>query len=558
MKTKNSTLAPKAKTGNPLLRIVCFFAILATLISLTTISALAANGVWDGSGNTSGGDGGATVVDGDYNLEYADSRDIYGYRFTVFDANGTKLGSSVDVMFKADHNPTYRTQNKRSHTELYQQYLDKGTVTLGSFYSRVTFTSSYNGTSMSLYYDASLPSTPTEVETWLKANNGTKAGEVAALCGASAFGFESTYIVCEPLITATLDPMDGGSAAVYCMTIAEYAVYQSVAVGSWTSVPAYSTTGNYTVIMRHLSAFFPKYLYAEMEYSGVFATKPIDPDTHIWTPTSAGLYESHLLVGSSVWANTSADILKYQMGMAIYKDVVTVPYKITLNHQGGTSSLGQFYESYGQKFFLTPESPTLISNIGTLPTRAGYTFAGYYTAPKGSGIQVVDATGKIKVTNTFFTADQTIYAHWTENFLKVVYHSNGAEEILWQGTATTETYLNDSLYNSYLYSYTYTGGLRNMNSSTHLYLKKTGYTPTGYWIVDSPSGTIRIHQDDTSCPTGKTLAEKMGYSLANGSKTVHVYAEWAPITTKVTFHRNTSDSDTVTTSQTFSYACTAF
>ena len=47
------------------------------------------------------------------------------------------------------------------------------------------------------------------------------------------------------------------------------------------------------------------------------------------------------------------------------------------------------------------------------PERSGYSFDGYYTARSG-GSQIIDDNGNIKVGNTYFKDNTTLYAHWTK------------------------------------------------------------------------------------------------------------------------------------------------
>lgn len=47
------------------------------------------------------------------------------------------------------------------------------------------------------------------------------------------------------------------------------------------------------------------------------------------------------------------------------------------------------------------------------PERSGYSFDGYYTARSG-GSQIIDDNGNIKVGNTYFKDNTTLFAHWTK------------------------------------------------------------------------------------------------------------------------------------------------
>ena len=69
------------------------------------------------------------------------------------------------------------------------------------------------------------------------------------------------------------------------------------------------------------------------------------------------------------------------------------------------------------------------------PTRAGYSFAGWYTSASG-GTKV--ETG----TSVAITSDQTLYAHWTAYKLTLKYHVNGGT--IATGTGTTRWRTNSS------------------------------------------------------------------------------------------------------------------
>lgn len=81
------------------------------------------------------------------------------------------------------------------------------------------------------------------------------------------------------------------------------------------------------------------------------------------------------------------------------------PFIITLDKQsgsGGTSSI-----TCVNGFYLDPTS-------ATVPTRAGYTFGGYYTSTGGAGTQRINSSGTyIALTNTTYTSATTLYAKWT-------------------------------------------------------------------------------------------------------------------------------------------------
>ena len=100
----------------------------------------------------------------------------------------------------------------------------------------------------------------------------------------------------------------------------------------------------------------------------------------------------------------------------IYIHQEQTAYKITVNTQGGTAESDVYYigrpdggvyphwiiESYIPMDYLP------------VPTKTGYSFAGYYTSTSG-GTQYVAADGEILDALKNRTAATTIYAHWTAN-----------------------------------------------------------------------------------------------------------------------------------------------
>lgn len=106
-----------------LLSCLCIFIFTFSAIICTPVQA-----AWDGSGDSSGGSGGSggTGVTGNFQLPSSSVSCVDGYRFSVFDADGNKVGHSVDIHFEKSSYSTYRTykDNKKSHIELYADYLD--------------------------------------------------------------------------------------------------------------------------------------------------------------------------------------------------------------------------------------------------------------------------------------------------------------------------------------------------------------------------------------------------------------------------------------------------
>ena len=151
------------------------------------------------------------------------------------------------------------------------------------------------------------------------------------------------------------------------------------------------------------------------------------------------------------------------------------------------------------------KSVTYNSTYGTLPTptRAGYTFKGWFTAASG-GTQITSST---KVTTT---SNQTLYAQWAANTYTVTFNANGGS------TPTTSK------------SVTYNSTYGTLPTPT-----RTGYTFKGWYTTTS--GDIQI-----TSSTNVTVA-------ANRT----LYAQWTANSYTVTFNANGGNTPTASKSVTY-------
>ena len=86
----------------------------------------------------------------------------------------------------------------------------------------------------------------------------------------------------------------------------------------------------------------------------------------------------------------------------------------------------QFYLKYGEGFYSDVAATQPITNLTTLPTRAGYTFAGYRSPNE---TLVVTSTGRIIANNVFTSAPVTITSRWTPNIYRIYMDHNGADTV---------------------------------------------------------------------------------------------------------------------------------
>lgn len=129
-------------------------------------------------------------------------------------------------------------------------------------------------------------------------------------------------------------------------------------------------------------------------------------------------------------------------------------YTITFDRAGGTGGSDSISVTYGG----TPSSITL-------PSKAGYTFGGYYTAQNGSGTQYYDGTGA-GVDSWAKFSDATLYAKWTANSYTITFNQNGGS-----GGTTSISVVYDG------------------NPSQITPPSRTGYIFGGYYTAQNGGGT---------------------------------------------------------------------
>ena len=108
---------------------------------------------------------------------------------------------------------------------------------------------------------------------------------------------------------------------------------------------------------------------------------------------------------------------------------------------GGTEII---YEKYGTGYYKNSAATTQMttsSNAITIPTREGYTFLGYFTTVSG-GTKYIDENGKLtsSASNTNFTSEGTLYAHWGKSVGELTITASPAGKI-YTGNALTYTIL---------------------------------------------------------------------------------------------------------------------
>ena len=93
-------------------------------------------------------------------------------------------------------------------------------------------------------------------------------------------------------------------------------------------------------------------------------------------------------------------------------------HAVTLNKNNGTGGTSTVYYWPDKGYTTSSTSTTVVSTggalVSSLPTRAGYTFAGYYSSTASNATQYVTSAGKLTSSASALTSTATWYAHWTK------------------------------------------------------------------------------------------------------------------------------------------------
>lgn len=218
-------------------------------------------------------------------------------------------------------------------------------------------------------------------------------------------------------------------------------------------------------------------------------------------------------------------------------------FKITLDHQSGTSSTKAVYEKYTVGYFGENDpaaSGTAISKV-PVPTRRGYDFNGYYTGKNGKGKKIIDGTGKIVASNTQFSANATVYACWTQQVYTMDLDSRmGGQEAEDKGTPVIYEWFAHGFYGTYK-NKTVSGELKNnaidvpsmwaddaeINGLTDGAQTRRRYFFDGY--LDGKKKIINGETDNPDGSAGKVLIEPDYYTDDNTTdRRVTLKASWLP------------------------------
>ena len=240
-------------------------------------------------------------------------------------------------------------------------------------------------------------------------------------------------------------------------------------------------------------------------------------------------------------------------------------YAITLNQENGSGGTATIYEKYNDGYYLNNSSGTVSNKMSTsangvtVPTRSGYTFAGYYTASNG-GTQYIDANGKLtsSASATQFSAAGNLYAHWTKAVSSLT-NTLSATDFVYSGSAqgpsvtvkdgnttltlnTDYTVSGNSSTNVGEYSVT-VSGKNAYNSTTKAYY--TGTTTIAYYINNATltfdattnggtiSGTTPLYAKKGTTGVYTAIRGTTGGTIPTATKTGWTFTGWYDGSTKV-------------------------
>ena len=240
------------------------------------------------------------------------------------------------------------------------------------------------------------------------------------------------------------------------------------------------TANTYTVTLNNQSATTAGTASVTATYGSAMPsiTKPTKTGYSFggyYTETNGGGTQYYTSTGASArnWDKTSATTL--------YAKWTANTYTVTLNKNNGTGGTNSVTATYDSAM---PSA--------TMPTRTGYTFAGYYdTSAATDGTQYYTSTGASARTWNK-TSNTTLYARWTANTYSVTLDNNGGSGGTNSVTATYDSAMPSAIMPT-----------------------RTGYTFAGYY--------------DTSAATGGTqYYTSTGASARTWNKTANttLYARW--------------------------------
>lgn len=206
--------------------------------------------------------------------------------------------------------------------------------------------------------------------------------------------------------------------------------------------------------------------------------------------------------GSSYTAGTSYTITS---DLTLYAQWKANTYTITLNGNNGSGHTTSVTATYNSATL----SPSTITN----PTRAGYTFKGWYSGSGGTGSMVIGTDGKLQANVSGYTGAngiwiateiKTLYAKWTPHTYYVKFNGNGSTS----GSMSDQTF-------------TY-GTAQKLTANA---FEKTGYNFAG-WATTANGNVVYLDKQSVSNLT------------ATNGETINLYAKWEAKQITITWDPN--------------------
>jgi uncharacterized repeat protein (TIGR02543 family) len=162
-------------------------------------------------------------------------------------------------------------------------------------------------------------------------------------------------------------------------------------------------------------------------------------------------------------------------GITVYARWLVNTFRVIYNAEEGTVSPAEDTVTYNADYLLA------------LPSRTGYTFAGWYSGSDGTGTQLTGANGvSLNVWN--LASDTMVYARWVGNTYTVTYDAGGGTVSPSTGTVTYDA------------------------SYTLAVASKTGYTFAGWYSGVGGTGTQLTDSSGASLNVWKTAGDAEVYA----------------------------------------------
>ena len=182
---------------------------------------------------------------------------------------------------------------------------------------------------------------------------------------------------------------------------------------------------------------------------------------------------------------TKTNVVKTAKNHVLYAHWSANPYTVKFDKQGGTGGSDSVTATYGA-----------VMPSAVIPTREGYTFAGYYSGKNGGRTKYYEADGS-STRKWIKPGDGELYAYWTANKYAVTFDANGGNVASTSGSVT------------------YAEAYGELPTPT-----RTGYTFNGWYTTVSGGSKVTL----TSAVT--TAGDQA------------LYAHWTTNTYTVTFDAN--------------------